>query len=202
MLRQASSYAKILLMWSTICLAVGEPRAPEGPTPKMPPPVEGEVIGGDKEVSISSIKIDNEALDVKKRDHDYFADRPFFKLSPIRVPIVQHGVWKGDLFCRISCEVKNNDDYLLVAKIFYTLVDEVYTKLYTFLSEKFIVKSPLDTNVWRPLLQEVIEKYIPLKGLYFRQFVLMEYHNQPPTSQLRTSSSTKNTQNPAKAVSA
>lgn len=127
-----------------------------------------------------------EALEIKKRDHDYFANRPFFKLSPIRVPIIQNGVWVADLFCRLDCEVQNDADYLEVPRIFYTLVDAAFTTLYTTLGERFLVKSPLEVEVWRPLLKKAIEYYMPIKNLYFRQFCLVEYHSKPPTSTLAT----------------
>lgn len=131
-------------------------------------------------------RTDSEAMDIKKKDHEYFSGRPFFKLSPIRVPIIQNGVWMGDIFCRLDCKVENAADYDSVSRIFYTLVDAVYTTLYITLGERFLVKSPLEVEVWRPILKAAIEYYIPIKELYFRQFCLVEYHGTPPTSSLRT----------------
>ena len=140
----------------------------------------------DKKKEEANKSFNGEALDIKKRDHEYFANRSFFKLSPIRVPIVQNGVWVADLFCRLDCEVQNDEDYLEVSRIFYTLVDAAFTTLYTTLGERFLVKSPLEVEVWRPLLKKAIEHYVPIKNLYFRQFCLVEYHRTPPTSRLAT----------------
>lgn len=133
-------------------------------------------------------KTDMEALNLKKADFNYFPKYPLFRLSPLRIPIIQNGIWLGDIFCRLEAEVTNEKDYETLAIIVYHLIDSVLSTFYANLGERFLIKTPLEAESWRPLIQEAMEKFIPIKNLYFRQFVLISHPSTPDTSMLRTSS--------------
>lgn len=111
---------------------------------------------------------------------------PFFAFPPIRVPVIQKGVWVADLFCKLECEVQDIKDYDKVMALMPDLVDAVYTAFYIMLGERFILKTPLEVDVWRPIVHSAVGAYFPVKNIYFRQFCLVEYEGGETKSVLRT----------------